>query len=974
MSLVSRRGLRPSRLCSALLAAGLITTFAYPALAQSPDPSALTTTHRFDIPAQPLADALRAYMRQSGVQVAYPAALANGITSNPVNAELDAQSALAQLLLGSGLAPRTVGAGAITLERAPQATRTDGVTVTQPLRVAGDTLPTGSALDTARTLDTYRATGSSVYVPRATIERFRGTSTADIVKGVVGVTAGDPRTANALDLNIRGIQGQSRIPVIIDGGQSTMDTYRGYAGQSQRTYLDPDLISSFTVTKGPSLGANASGGIGGVVEMDTLKLDDVVREGQDSGLRVRSGISSGSARDLPAYEGEPGTNRNSLGGQFFNIAGAKHWDRFDLVAAYAWRDTGNYYAGKHGYDDFPQTRRTLAPLNPPNTEVFNTSSKSNSVLLKGTWRIDDAQTLEMGYRNYSGRQGEIMASQIIRVNRDRVPQWEPGSVDLDAYNLRYRFAPGNDAVDLKANLWYTNADSLMYNGLTGITPWYFDRRTEWYDGPTFNENPGYKDAYRNSMNQERFGLDVSNTTLLLTDAAGLFTFDYGLSFSNEDVGPGRNAPIMFDDLVNNRFLRNAQRKEYSAVASMKWQPDDHWEVLLGGRFNRVSIQDRNRLATVTEESVIGQYRYTQLLDGNPALPAWRAKRIAMLNWYPDANGQFTEASLLASPYEKGTVADITGWNFHDNPDTEDLIVPTAWSWSQPIKRTDNAFMPTASVTYRFNEDTLVYVKYAEGVKLPSLFESTLGLFTAAKPVDGELKPERAASWEVGASTVLHGLIAERDHAAFKLAYFNTRIDDLITRDYRTLAAGYIRNIDRFKVSGLEFQSTYDAGKVFADLSGHYYFEAKTCAPDIAAERRGYGVQRKIAELAATPDCVDGGFEGSYSNTQNPPKYTVNFTLGSRLFDEKLSFGTRVVHNAGPISKLDKEWNVGLSAIQQLYQPATIVDVFASWQASEKLALDFNVDNLTDRYYLDPLALGVMPAPGRVMRLALTYRY
>lgn len=974
MSLVSRRGLRPSRLCSALLAAGLITTFAYPALAQSSDSAALTATHRFDIPAQPLADALRSYMRQSGVQVAYPAALADGMTSNPVNAELDAQSALAQLLLGSGLGVRQVGTGAVTLERAPQASRTDGVTVTQPLRVAGDTLPTGSAQDTERTLDTYRTAGSSVYVPRATIERFRGTSTADIVKGVVGVTAGDPRTANALDLNIRGIQGQSRIPVIIDGGQSTMDTYRGYAGQSQRTYLDPDLISSFTVTKGPSLGANASGGIGGVVEMDTLKLDDVVREGQDSGLRVRSGISSGSARHLPAYEGEPGTSRNSLGSQFFNIAGANHWDRFDLVAAYAWRDTGNYYAGKHGYDDFPQTRRTLAPLNPPNTEVFNTSSKSNSVLLKGTWRIDDSQTLEMGYRNYSGRQGEIMASQIIRVNRDRVPQWEPGSVDLDAYNLRYRFAPGNDAIDLKANLWYTNADSLMYNGLTGITPWYFDRRTEWFDGPTFNENPGYKDAYRNSMNQERFGVDVSNTTLLLINAAGLFTFDYGLSFSNEDVGPGKNAPIMFDDLINNRFLRNAQRKEYSAVASMKWQPDDHWEVLLGGRFNRVSIQDRNRLATVTEESVIGQYRYTQLLNGNPALPAWRAKRIAMLNWYPDANGQFTEASLLASPYEKGTVADITGWNFHDNPDTEDLIVPTAWSWSQPIKRTDNAFMPTASVTYRFNDDTMVYVKYAEGVKLPSLFESTLGLFTAAKPVGDELKPERAATWEVGASTVLHGVIADGDHAAFKLAYFNTRIDDLITRDYRTLSAGYIRNIDRFKVTGLEFQSTYDAGKVFADLSGHYYFEAKTCAPDIAAERRAYGVQRKIAELAATPDCVDGGFEGSYSNTQNPPKYTVNFTLGSRLFDEKLSFGTRVVHNAGPISKLDKEWNVGLSAIQQLYQPATIVDVFASWQASEKLALDFNVDNLTDRYYLDPLALGVMPAPGRVMRLALTYRY
>ena len=572
---------RPSRLCTALLAAGLAAAQSVPVLAQSSDNAALSATHAFDIPAQPLADALRSYMRQSGVQVAYPAALAVGATSTDVRGTLDAQAALTQLLQNSGLAPRVLGPGAVTLERAARGQRPDGVIVTDTLRVAGD-VSSAEGNPHERALEVYRSSGSSVYVPRATIERFRGTSTADIVKGVVGVTAGDPRTANALDLNIRGIQGQSRIPVIIDGGQSTMDTYRGYAGQSQRTYLDPDLISSLTVTKGPSLGANASGGIGGVVEMETLNIGDVLRDGQDAGLRVRSGVSNGSARDLPAYNDAPRTDRNSLGGQFFNIAGGRHWDRFDLVAAYAWRDTGNYYSGKHGYDDFPQTRRTLAPLNPPNTEVFNTSSKSNSVLLKGSWRIDDTQTLEAGYRHYSGRQGEIMASQIIRVDRDRVPQWEPGSVDLDAYNLRYRFNPGNDIVDLRANLWYSDADSLMYNGLTGITPWYFDRRTEWYDGPTFNTDPGYKDAYRNDMTQKRFGLDVSNTTVLVTDSAGLFTFDYGLAFSDEDVGPGRNAPIMHDDLINNRFLRNAERKEYSAVASMTWQPGERWDVLLGG--------------------------------------------------------------------------------------------------------------------------------------------------------------------------------------------------------------------------------------------------------------------------------------------------------------------------------------------------------------------------------------------------------
>ncbi|NEK70622.1 MAG: TonB-dependent receptor plug domain-containing protein, partial [Xanthomonas perforans] len=158
------------------------------------------------------------------------------------------------------------------------------------LSVAGDRVGSGATSDEARLLDSYRSVGSTTTLNRTHLERFRGTSNGDIVKGVAGVTAGDPRVGNGFDVNIRGIQGQGRVPVIIDGGQSSMDTYRGYAGQSQRTYLDPDLISSLTITKGPSLQANASGGIGGVVEMETLKIGDVLREGRDVGVRVRGGL------------------------------------------------------------------------------------------------------------------------------------------------------------------------------------------------------------------------------------------------------------------------------------------------------------------------------------------------------------------------------------------------------------------------------------------------------------------------------------------------------------------------------------------------------------------------------------------------------------------------------------------------------------------------------------------------------------
>jgi len=369
------RAPRPSRLCIALLAAGLAGA-APTVLAQSSTtaPAALL---RFDIPAQPLDGALRAYMRQSGVQVAYPATLGNGVTSQAVSGTLSASDALSRLLQGSGLVARRVGSDAVTLEAAP-AQAGSGVIVTDTLSVSGEHIDGGAVSDEARLLDSHRSVGSTTTINRTQLERFRGTSNGDIVKGVAGVTAGDPRVGNGFDVNIRGIQGQSRVPVIIDGSQSSMDTYRGYAGQSQRTYLDPDLISRLTITKGPSLQANASGGIGGVVEMETLNVDDVLREGRDVGVRVRGGLANNSANNLPGYDAAPRTDRGASGSQFFNVAAAGHWDRFDLVAAYAYRDNGNYFSGKHGYDDFPQTRRTLAPLNPPRTEVFNTSSRSKS--------------------------------------------------------------------------------------------------------------------------------------------------------------------------------------------------------------------------------------------------------------------------------------------------------------------------------------------------------------------------------------------------------------------------------------------------------------------------------------------------------------------------------------------------------------------------------------------------------------------
>lgn len=63
----------------------------------------------FDIPAQPLADALRQFASQSGVQLVFAPAVGAGRTSHAVRGTLDAEAALRQLLQGSGLELRRDG-------------------------------------------------------------------------------------------------------------------------------------------------------------------------------------------------------------------------------------------------------------------------------------------------------------------------------------------------------------------------------------------------------------------------------------------------------------------------------------------------------------------------------------------------------------------------------------------------------------------------------------------------------------------------------------------------------------------------------------------------------------------------------------------------------------------------------------------------------------------------------------------------
>ena len=96
-------------------------------------------TSSFDIPAQPLAQALTAFGRQSGMQIAVDSATVAGKSSGGVNGTMTAEQALRQLLAGSGLTYQFTSANAVTVAGPP--VPGSGAVQLDPVRVQASAPP-----------------------------------------------------------------------------------------------------------------------------------------------------------------------------------------------------------------------------------------------------------------------------------------------------------------------------------------------------------------------------------------------------------------------------------------------------------------------------------------------------------------------------------------------------------------------------------------------------------------------------------------------------------------------------------------------------------------------------------------------------------------------------------------------------------------------------------------------------------------
>ena len=362
----------------------------------------------------------------------------------------------------------------------------------------------------------------NLYKGKEEVETFKGNTVSDLFSGLPGVYSGEARNSGALDPNIRGVQGQGRIPVTIDGTEQAITVWRGMFGANNRNYVDPNIISSVYVEKGPSFNREVKSGIGGSVALKTLEADDIVPEGQKYGVEIKAETSNNSIKPRKATYAENVDYRtlenplNVMGGYWrfyaddsdrltprfggkhkfsedkaYRIAAATKQDNFDAILTYAYRNKGNYFSGKKGahrygfysIDNAENLRRLqeqgikeLSPEAPiiglfytPGGEVANTSLETESWLGKTTFRLPNNQSIKLGLRHTHSTFGEVMPSRILSGggfqgdnvdSQNKIAEWPQAWVKQRAYNIDYSWKPeGSRWIDLNASLWATRTRS-----------------------------------------------------------------------------------------------------------------------------------------------------------------------------------------------------------------------------------------------------------------------------------------------------------------------------------------------------------------------------------------------------------------------------------------------------------------------------------------------------------------------------------
>ena len=273
---------RSESLIGAVLATIVLGTIIVPAAARA-QTSVAQAARPFNIPAQPLTEALVQFGLQSGLQVAADGSVAASVRSSVVNGSFTPTEALTQLLAGTGLAFHYTSGTTIQVRRLADAA--PGVLQLDPVQVQGYPVPAQAMIDNLP--PAYAggqvATGGQLgLLGNVGIMNAPFNITSYTAKRIQDEQARSIRAVLADDPSVRDVwpSGSNATSAISIRGfdvSSADIAYGGLYGILPEWMVAPELAERVEVLKGPSAFLNGmppNGAIGGTVNVVPKRATD----------------------------------------------------------------------------------------------------------------------------------------------------------------------------------------------------------------------------------------------------------------------------------------------------------------------------------------------------------------------------------------------------------------------------------------------------------------------------------------------------------------------------------------------------------------------------------------------------------------------------------------------------------------------------------------------------------------------------
>lgn len=494
----------------------------------------------FDLPAQPLADALISFAQQvpGKPELTFDPAQVAGKQAPAVKGRHHPHAVLEMLLAGSGLKVLHAGnrAATIGLADAASATDTGAAQARNPVATAHEdskALPLVTVIGTSLATDVQLYPGSISVVSQEELDRTN--TLVDALAKIPGVaTGGNAGRTHGQTFMIRGFggngSGEERVIVMQNGVRRSTSLY---SGMISSTRTDNDLLKHVEVIKGASSVQHGSGAIGGVIAMETKEARDFLPEGKELG---------GAAK--LRYE------HNNYREGYAALAFAPKDRPIELLA----------YGKKGRTGDLKQSRAVSGIIN---SDGYVDNHEDLGVLyLEGVVKPGPGQRLSLSLYDY--KLDTVTTWQTIG-NYDYLTPEDGGPVSgkLNQRDVvaRYRFTPAdNPWIDLSAQLYHSGAN--------------YDR------GYDYTNNPkALKLDYDNS--EKRYGLRLGNESHFQTGSVS-HRLALGLSYEQrkEDAHYVLDGvPTVFGSMPNTYKDTGLYGHLESSMLS------DRLKLQLGGRYD-----------------------------------------------------------------------------------------------------------------------------------------------------------------------------------------------------------------------------------------------------------------------------------------------------------------------------------------------------------------------------------------------------